>query len=106
MAYKLDDHIEALVRMMNQQILGSDGREVVTVEIADALWEPRREGIEKEVRPFRYNQLTQVADPHQATRLEDVPLLDVELLDNGVPHLFGHERRYTEGNRRPSFPAF
>ena len=77
MAYELDDHIEALVGMMNQQILRADGGEVVTVEIADPLGEPRCEGLEKEVRAFRYDQLTQVADPHEGARLEDGLLLDV-----------------------------
>ena len=63
--------------MMNQEIFRPDGREVVAVEITDPLGEPRCERFEQEVRAFRYDQLTQVADPHQATRLEDVPPKDV-----------------------------
>ena len=78
--------------MMYQQIFRTDGREVIPIEIPDALGEPRHEGFEQEVGAFRYDQLPQVTDAQEATGLEYVLLLDVQLLDDRVLHLLRHER--------------
>ncbi len=90
LAQELDDHIEAFVGMMDNQILVADGGEAITAEIADALGEARIEGHELEVREIIHDQFVDVGDAENAVDAEDVGFLHAGLS--------GHESAQRIGN--------
>ena len=67
LAQELHHHVEALERMVDDDVLGADRREAVAAEIADALREARRVGREQQVRPVVDDQLPQVGDTQDAS---------------------------------------
>ncbi|MEI9931870.1 MAG: hypothetical protein WDM89_15355 [Rhizomicrobium sp.] len=60
MAQELHHHIEALERMMDEDILGADGSEAVAAMIADAFRKPRDIGLELKIGPLVEDQLAQI----------------------------------------------
>ena len=66
LAQELHHHVEALERVVDDDVLGADRREAVAAEIADALGEARRVGRELQVRPVIHDELAEVRDAQQA----------------------------------------
>ncbi len=66
LAQELHHDVEALERMVDDDVLGADGGEAVAAEIADALGEARRVGREQQVRPVIDDQLPQIDDTEDA----------------------------------------
>ena len=60
LAQELHHHVEALERVVDQDVLLADGGEAVAAVVADALGEARLEGLELQVRPVRRDQLGQL----------------------------------------------
>ena len=66
LAQELHHHVEALERVVDDDVLGADRGEAVAAEIADALGKARRVGREQQVRPVVHDQLLQIDDAENA----------------------------------------
>ncbi len=63
---ELHHHVEALVGMVDDDVLLADGREAIAVEFADTLRKARIVGLEDEVRPVGDDELRDVGEAQQA----------------------------------------
>ena len=72
LAQELHDDVEALVGMMDDDVLGADGGEAVAAEVADALGKAHGIGLELEIRPLVDDQRLHVADVEHAVEMEHV----------------------------------
>ena len=80
LAQVLHDDVEALVGVVDDDVLLADGGEAVAVEFADALGKADVEGLEFQIRPVGHDELGGVGQPEQALFDEDRVLADLEFL--------------------------
>ena len=78
LAQETHDDIEALIGVVNDDILGADGGEAVAAEIADALRKARLEGLEQQVRPAPVDELVHVAEADRTAEREHIADLGAE----------------------------
>src|SRR5260370_40245061 len=69
---ELHDDVEALVRMVDDDVLGADGGEAVAAEVADALGEAGIVGRELEGGPVGVEHRLDGADEEHAAEWDDV----------------------------------
>ena len=87
---ELHDDIEALVRVMDDDVLGPDGVETVAAEVADALREAWREGLEEKVRPVVDDQLPQIREAEFPIDGGDVVGVDAQTVHQQAAQFAGH----------------
>ena len=92
LAQELDHHVEALERVVDEDVLLADRREAVAAVVADALGEARIEGLELQVRPVERDELATVRSSPACPRLEHRPVADFELLGDEQAQVLGHRR--------------
>ena len=96
LAQELHHHVEALERMMHDDVLGADRREAVAAEIADPLGEARHVGREQQVGAVVDDQLLDVDDADQPVMLLHLGLLDVELVGDQLGEFRRHRGIHVE----------
>ena len=90
LAEELHHDVEALERVVDDDVLGADGGEAITGEIADAFGEARGVGREEQVWPVVHDQLVDVGQAEDA--FVDVDFLGggVQLVDHQLAQIGGH----------------
>ena len=84
-----DDDVEALIGVVDEDVLGADRGEAIAVIFADPLGEARREGREFEIGPVLVDQQGEIGDAEEAGRFEDQGLAGVEALADQSLELVG-----------------
>ncbi len=91
---ELHHDVEALVGMVDDDVLGADGGEAIAAEVADALGEASIVGRELEVGPVVDDHRLDVADVEHAVEMEDVHgrrlRRDLELVEQEIAQLGRH----------------
>ena len=109
LAEELHHHVEALERMVDDDVLGADGGEAVAAEIADAFGEARRVGREQQVRPVIDDQLLEIDDAEQAVGHVDLVGRGASLVGDqvraGPPASLASVPRWIATPRRRRFSA-
>src|SRR5690606_604949 len=77
---ELRHHVEAFERMVDEDVLGADGREAVAAIVPDPFGEAGEIGRELQVRPVHVADLAGICQAEKAMNLKDIGLLDAELL--------------------------
>ena len=72
LAQELRDHVEALIGVVDEDVLHADGGEDVAIVLADALGEARLERREDEVGAAVDDQLAELVHAHDAFDFDDV----------------------------------
>ena len=89
---ELHHHLEALVRMVDDEILVADGGEAIAAEVLDAFRKARRVGGEQQVGAILRDHLRHVGQAQDAVHLVDVVGVDAEMGDQEGAELLGHRR--------------
>ena len=88
-----DHHLEALIRVVDDDVLVADRREAIAAMFADALGKARVERRELEVGPVLLDQLRQIGDAEEAARFGDERVCGVRALRlTTATRLVGHLR--------------
>ena len=95
LAEELDHDVEALERVVDDDVLGADGGEAVPGEVPDALGEAGGVGREEQVRPVVHDELAEVGGAQDAVVDDDLVagdgfLVDLELVDDHGAEVVGH----------------
>src|SRR5947207_3507076 len=90
LAQELDDDVEALIGVMDNDVLLTDRREAIAAEIADALGKARVIGGEDEIRTLVGDQLSGVVQSEDALIGEYVAWRRIELLAQETPQIGRH----------------
>src|SRR5262249_16354750 len=89
---ELHDDIEALIRMMDDDILWRDGRKTITADIPNTFGETRIEQLELQIGPIVDDQFRDTGKTEQPIEHEDVFTADIQFVDNEAQQVFRHFR--------------
>ncbi len=95
---ELDHHLEALIGVVDDDVLGLDGREAVAAMLADPLREARREGRELQVGPILLVERVEIGDAEEAGRFGDDRLGRTDPLAHHGDELVRHLGRQLEAD--------
>ena len=90
MANKLDDDVEAFIRMVDDEILGPNGFEAIAVEFANPLRETRVIGLELEVGPLHLGQLRKIDHAQQPVMHHHIGRIRVQPRRDDRPEFVGN----------------
>ena len=105
LAQEGQDDVEALIRVVDDDVLGADRGEAIAVIFADPLGEARRVGREFEVGPVLLDQQGEVGDAEEAGRFEDQGVRRVDALADQRLELVGNVGLELEADHPPAPPA-
>ena len=92
LAQELNDDVEALIRVVDEDILGPDRRETIAAEIPDALGRTRVVRLEQQVRALVVDQLADIGEAEKPVDFEDILLRHLQFLDHELAQAGGHCR--------------
>ncbi len=105
LAEELHHDVEALERVVDQDVLLADGREAVAAVIADAFRETRLERRELQLRQVGRDQLLELGQAELAVDLDHVLRLGLQALDDEAPELVGHRGLHLHPHDQAQPPA-
>src|SRR5262249_55954893 len=105
LADELDHDVEALIGVVDDDVLLPDGREAIAGEVANALRKARDIGPEFEIGPVVHDEPAGAGEAEQPILEEDVLRLDIELADDEGQEILRHARIGLEANDGAAAPA-